>query len=908
MHTASHTSPAQRLNRLWAGVCRPLTLPRRMSFFRPSPARRHGPALLDRLPLGVSVYRLDDARDARSLRLVYSNPASGRLVGLDIDKEVGRRVVDILPGLDGSPILDAYADVARTGTARDLGDVTYGDERVARRTYHVEAIPLPGRQVGVLFEDVTERTENQSLRAVGATLTREEARYRTLVEATAAIVWAMSPEGAIVADQPSWRAFTGQSLAEHLGDGWAEAVHPDDRKRTLEVWAEAVRTRTLYALSHRVRRADGAYRNMSARGTPVLGDDDTVVEWVGVHTDVEDHDTAALALAASEARFRTLFDALGDPVLVYPLGPDGPGPMVTVNQAAVDRYGYAATELRTRTVMDLVAPESLSVRDVLDELRRTRRATFESVHLTRDGRPNPVQTSARLVTYEDQLCVLAVVRDDSERRAFQSELSRANLGLERTVAARTAELQSFADALKILHGITTEDFDTPAARTDAYLRAGCAMFDLPVGILSATPFDEATGERLYRIEAIVSPDPSHVPGLVMPLREAFCDAVFEQKGTVSYGDAAAVDTLACHPAYASRGLRAFIGTPIRVDGEIVGTLNFVSPAPRADGFRASDRDLVEIMGDAIARRIVADRADQHRRQTETYYRTVVETVEDGLITLDAECRITMSNPSARVLLGLQPEERHGETRPGETTDSGGALVPAAESERGGATDDLAVRWPVVGEDGTPVEADHLPERVVLRTGEPVRGAILGIVHPSGAVRWYRVNAAPIDHDGDGMPEAVVLSFTDVTDLRAASEDARRSAALLTSVQAASPDGVMAFRAVRDAAGAIVDFECLLANPRSAEISGRSGEDLVGQRLLAVFPGNVESGLFDAYRRVTETGEPFRTTLDDDHDGLAATLRITASPLDLGGDGSPDGFSVAFTDVTQAAAGGAPRVA
>ena len=864
-----------------------------MTLFRPSPAKRYGPSLLDQLPVGVSVYRLDRAYDDASLRLVYANAAAGRITGLDLAAELGRPALDVTPRLAETPLLAAYARVARTGTPETLGRVVYGDDRITSRTFRIEAIPLPKRSVGVVFEDATDRSENATLRRDGAALARDEARFRTLVEATAAIVWTTAPDGTFAEDQPGWRAFTGQSRSEHVGEGWLEAVHPDDRKRTAEVLSEAVRTQTPFALTHRVRRADGVYRTMSVRGTPVL-DGDRVAEWVGVHSDTEDQDAAAVALAASEARFRTLFDALADPVLVYPLGPDGPEPLVAFNAATVALYGYSADELYRMTVLDLVAPGSPSVLGVLDELRRNRQATFEATHRTRDGRSVPIQTSARLVEYEGRLCVLALARDDSERRAFQRDLGRANLGLERTVDARTAELQAFADALKILHRITTENYATPAERTDAYLRAGCAMFSMPVGILSATPLDPETGGRLYRLEAVVSPDPSLSPGLTAPISEAFCDAVLERGETVAHADAADDPALACHPAYATRGLRAFLGTPIRIAGEIVGTLNFVSPEPRPNGFQPTEKDLIEIMADAVARRLVADEAERQRHHTEDYYRTVVDTVDEGIVTLDREGCVTMSNPSARVLLGLEPETRHAAG----ARDSGGALVPAAQgTERGGTMLDLAARWPVVGEDGRPFPADRMPEALALATGEPVRGVLQGIVQPDGSVRWYRVNAAPIDHDGDGQPEAVVLSFSDVTSLRAATEDAKRAAGLLASVQAASPDGVMAFRAVRDDAGTLVDFEWLLANPRSTEISGRAGENLIGQRLLAVFPGNVDSGLFDAYRRVTETGEPFRTTLDYLHDGLQATLRVTATPLDIDGAGGPDGFSVVFTDVS-----------
>ncbi len=842
-----------------------------MSWLRPSPVARYGPALIDHLPIGISVYVLENLRDDASLRLVYANGAAEQITGLDAAAETGRRAVEISPGIVGTPLLAAYARVARTGTAETLGDITYGDARIALGTYRVDLVPLPKRAVAIVFEDVTVRAENEGLRRDRTVLARDEARYRTLVEATAAIVWTAGPNGTFDEPQPGWQAFTGQTEAETLGSGGFDALHPDDRARTADAWARARRDVAPYVLRHRVRRADGEYRMMSVHATPVRSADGQVVEWVGVHTDAEQQNEAAAALAASETRFRTLFDALADPVLVYPLGPDGPGPFIAFNAATVDRYGYSADELAGMTIDDLLGPGGgESSESALDTLRRTRQASFDSTHLTRDGQALPVQTSARLIEYEGRLCVLALARDDSERRAFQRDLSRANLALERTVAARTAELQSFADALKILHRITTEDYATPEARTDAYLHAGCAMFGMPVGILSATPLDEATGERMYRIESVVSPDPALEPGLTVPIREAFCDAVLEQEATVSHGDAAADEGTACHPAYATRGLRAFIGTPIWIEDDIIGTLNFVSPEARPGGFLPFERDLVEIMADAIARRIVADSAERERRRLEEWSLRVVETVSDGIILVAPDGSILFSNPSARDLLGLDKRHDH--------------------------TDDMPARWPVVDEAGEPILGDDLPEQEVLRTKRPVRGQIQGICPPGQSTRWYRVNATPVDHDADGMTDAVVVSYADVTELRASSEEARRSAALLTSVQAATPEGVMAFRACLDAAGAIEDFEFVLANPRSLEITGHPGEDLIGQRLLSVFPGNVETGLFDAYRRVTETGETYQSQTDYPADGVGARLQITAVPLDVGGDGSPDGFVVVFAAI------------
>ncbi len=304
---------------------------------------------------------------------------------------------------------------------------------------------------------------------------------------------------------------------------------------------------------------------------------------------------------------QALLDAIGDVVVVYPITAEGPGALIAFNQAALDTYGHTAETLATMSVSDLVDSDRYNVQLGLDELMRRREGRFDSVHVTREGRRIPMDTAARLFQYGDQLCVLAVSRDDTDRRAFQRQMSRTNLDLERRVAERTAELEDFATDLKILHRITTADHDTVHERAMAYLRAGCEMFEMPIGILSSLPDDPETGDPLYRIDAVVSPDDGVPTGLTIPLADAFCDDVVAQRKTVTFADAGADARLSCHSAYAERGLRSFIGTPLWIDGALVGTLNFVSPEPRAADFKPYERELAEIMADAMARRLRDDR-------------------------------------------------------------------------------------------------------------------------------------------------------------------------------------------------------------------------------------------------------------------------------------------------------------
>lgn len=116
-------------------------------------------------------------------------------------------------------------------------------------------------------------------------------------------------------------------------------------------------------------------------------------------------------------------------------------------------------------------------------------------------------------------------------------------------------------------------------------------------------------------------------------------------------------------------------------------------------------------------------------------------------------------------------------------------------------------------------------------------------------------------------------------------------ALLAAVLDSTLDGVMAFSAVRDASGDIVDFLIALVNPSAQAIVNYTADHLLGRRMLEVFPGNLKDGLYEAYKKVTNTGEPFVTEHYYGHDGLDHWLRIRANQCG-------DGFAVTFSDITQ----------
>jgi PAS domain S-box-containing protein len=141
----------------------------------------------------------------------------------------------------------------------------------------------------------------------------------------------------------------------------------------------------------------------------------------------------------------------------------------------------------------------------------------------------------------------------------------------------------------------------------------------------------------------------------------------------------------------------------------------------------------------------------------------------------------------------------------------------------------------------------------------------------------------------GGEDEVVFVLRDLTEQVIAERTIRRSRELLNRVLESSLDGIMAFRSIRDRQGRIVDFEWLMANSRSSDITGRAAEQLIGRRLLMEMPGNRDSGLFDSYVRVVESGEPFFTLVRYEADGINTWLSITATRVE-------DGFAVTFRDI------------
>ena len=114
-----------------------------------------------------------------------------------------------------------------------------------------------------------------------------------LANAIPQIVWTANPDGWLDYYNDYWVTYTGMSVEQTQGWGWAPVLHPDDLQHCVDVWKHSVDTGEPYEIEYRFRRAsDRSYRWHLGRALPVRDANGTILKWFGTCTDIQDQKDA----------------------------------------------------------------------------------------------------------------------------------------------------------------------------------------------------------------------------------------------------------------------------------------------------------------------------------------------------------------------------------------------------------------------------------------------------------------------------------------------------------------------------------------------------------------------------------------------------------------------------------------
>jgi len=143
---------------------------------------------------------------------------------------------------------------------------------------------------------------NRQLRATEAILRESEQRFRIVADAAPVLIWMSGVDKLCTFFNKRWLEFTGRSLEQEMGNGWAEGVHRDDLQKCLKTYTEAFEARKPFVMHYRLRRNDSEYRWISDNGVPRYDADGTFAGYIGSCVDVTDLLTQQTALHQFEER------------------------------------------------------------------------------------------------------------------------------------------------------------------------------------------------------------------------------------------------------------------------------------------------------------------------------------------------------------------------------------------------------------------------------------------------------------------------------------------------------------------------------------------------------------------------------------------------------------------------------
>jgi len=631
-------------------------------------------------------------------------------------------------------------------------------------------------------------------------LLEAERQFRDLTDSAPMLVWMAGLDRDHTFFNRGWLEFTGRTLADEIGNGWIDAVHPADVERRQATLDDAFARQDRFEVEYRLRRHDGAYRWVLDIGAPRRGLDGEFLGFVGSCVDIEERKRASdIARLVADAGLR--LDETRD--------------LDETIQAAAS---LPIPDLADFCIIDLVEPDG--------SLRRVAAVAKDAAHQaildgirdfpTASDSPRP---AARAVG--ERRPILLTDLEDPEILARHTANNEALAGIIRAMEARSAIVQPLiarGETIGAMFFVVGPDREYGPAEieitTELARRVALAISNGQIHSAeqAARRSAEASAERITRLQRVTrglagAMTRDAVASLVVREGRAALGASgalvaliqddslfivasdgYDDQMVGSYADtpmsssaplaraaresisiwlpdiqAAETDDDRTRAAFKKTSNRSLCAVPLLADGTTFGVigLSFAEPRP----FDADDRALIgayaDLCAQALARvaltsireRLVTDLESQRAR-----LEALLQQLPEGLMIAEA--------PSGRIVLA---NERLEEI----------LRIPASEIHRAGGE-----AYQGFDVDGRQLLPEDWPLARAVR-GETVPYTEIELVRADGTRTWVAKRAGPV-FDREGRVVAGVATIIDIAEVRRAREN-RQFLANATEVLGSSLD-------------------------------------------------------------------------------------------------------------------------
>ena len=184
------------------------------------------------------------------------------------------------------------------------------------------------------------------------------------------------------------------------------------------------------------RKKNGEFFWVFASISPIHNEENEITHFVAVEEDITEQKRMAETLHASESRYRGIFEGVQDAIFVESLT----GEILDVNARACEMFGYGREELLAKSVDDLVPEGHLAIIPGNLAVPSVPEHPVETVNVRSNGEFFPVEITARLQEIGEEVVLLVVLRDITERKQVEKALEQSKLELEQS----NTDLERFA--------------------------------------------------------------------------------------------------------------------------------------------------------------------------------------------------------------------------------------------------------------------------------------------------------------------------------------------------------------------------------------------------------------------------------------------------------------------------------
>ncbi|MBD2200843.1 MULTISPECIES: PAS domain S-box protein [Calothrix] len=225
------------------------------------------------------------------------------------------------------------------------------------RWLRTNKVPLhrpDGEIIGILgsYEDITER------KAIEQALQESERRYATLAASAPVGIFRTDAQGNCLYVNHVWCENTGLTPQQAAGQGWAVALHPEDRDIVAAQWHHLIQTEETFSLEYRFLRPDGLENWVFGQAVPEKNPDGTVIGYIGTITNINRSKKAEAALRHSQNLYRTLVDNFPNGAFVLY---DRDLRYVLVGGLELARAGFNKSDMEGKTVWEIFPPETCEI-------------------------------------------------------------------------------------------------------------------------------------------------------------------------------------------------------------------------------------------------------------------------------------------------------------------------------------------------------------------------------------------------------------------------------------------------------------------------------------------------------------------------------------------------------------------